>query len=185
LRPARERARLAVAAGVGVMAPRGRKALEAELRLLERIEALMATGMKTSNIRDSLASPSNPEPIELSLRQVQAHVKHIRDGWARPFDDAFIAEKRGELLVYQLEGIRAGLTSSARFRDAPIGVGYLNGATRGIREAGRLLGLDTVRAAAAPSPMAPFAEPHALDELTAAEQAARLRELAAAIEEAR
>jgi DNA-binding transcriptional MerR regulator len=167
------------------MAARGRKALEAEVRLLERIEGLMAAGMKPSSIRDALASPSNPEPIELSLRQVQAHVKHIRDGWAKPFDDAFLAEKRGELLMYQLEVIRAGLTSSARYRDALIGVGYLNATTRGVREAERLLGLDVARAAAAPSPMAAFAEPHSLDELTPDEHAVRLRELAAAIEEAR
>ena len=158
------------------MAARGRKPLEEELRRREQIESLLLSGLRTAQIRDALASAQNPVPIELSLRQVQAYVAQIRRGWAKSLDPAQREAERAELVAAGKDVIRVAASSSARYRDDAVGVGYLNTELKAIERVAKLLGLDA--AALSERARVPEAEASAFAALPPAEQAARLHALA-------
>lgn len=161
------------------MARPGRKPLEDELRLRERIESLSLSGLRPVAIRDALASAQNAAPIELSVRQIQAYLAAIRRGWAHSLDPAAREAERAELVANTKDVIRVAASSSARYRDGAEGVGYLNTELRAIDRLAKLLGLNGPAVSAG----RPDADTHELDRLSGAEQAARLRELALLVEE--
>jgi hypothetical protein len=100
--------------------------VEEELRLRERIESLHFTGLRPVEIRDALASSQNATPIELSVRQVQAHLQTIRRGWARSIDPAVREAELAELVANLKDAARTASSASARYREHPEGVGYAN-----------------------------------------------------------
>ena len=167
------------------MAARGRKPFEDELRIRERIESLYLSGLRPVAIRDALASAQNAEPLELSVRQIQAYLKRIGRGWARSLDPGVLDHERAELIAAGKDVIRVAAASSARYRSEPQGVGYLNTEVRAIAGVAKLLGLDAVRRpeAAPPADGPPADDVHPLDDLSADEQIVRLRELADLLEQ--
>jgi hypothetical protein len=164
------------------MAPKGRKPIAEELRLRERIEGLyFGGGLRPIEIRDALASAQNTTPVELSLRQVQAHVQHIREDWAKSIDPARRDAELAELVANLKDAIRTAASASARYRDSAVGVGYANNRLRAINSLARLEGLGAGSATAGNANTAPTAHP--FDALMPAEQAASMRHLADIIEE--
>ena len=157
------------------MARPGRKPFEEELRLRERIEGLYQSGLRPVQIRDALASAQNQVPIELSLRQVQAHVARMRRSWLASLDPAQREAEWAELVAANRDVIRVAAASSARYRDDAVGVGYLNSEIKGIALMAKLLGFDTppgARGAPREADISPIAT------LPRAEQAASLHRLA-------
>jgi hypothetical protein len=166
------------------MAARGRKSFATELRIREQTKRLYLNGLSATGIRDALASPQNPEPIHLSLRQVQAYLLKIRTDWAQAIQPEAADEQCAALIAATDDVIFTAAASSARYRDSSLGVGYLNTELKGIRQKAQLLGLDQLRRGAPGRTVsATPLSAHPLDELSAAEQAQRLRELAEALEE--
>ena len=165
------------------MAARGRKPLEEELRLRERIESFYLSGMRPVEIHDALASTQNVAPLELSVRQVQAYLRSIRAGWAKSLDRAALAAERAEIVAQLKDTARTAASASARYRDESVGVGYANTRIKAIDRLTKLLGLDARVPSAIPSSTP--ADAHPYESLSRDEQPAVLRHLADIIEEAR
>jgi hypothetical protein len=163
------------------VAARGRKPLEVELRLRERIESLYLSGLRPVEIRDALASAQNVAPVELSVRQIQSYLRSMRAGWGESLDPAAREAERAEAVANLKDTARTAASASVRYRDDAVGVGYANTRIKATMSYARLLGLDFRAQSGRGSSSPPDAHP--LGSLPPAEQSAGLRRLADIIEE--
>jgi hypothetical protein len=164
------------------VAARGRKPLDEEIRLLERIERFLFSGMRPVEIRDALASAQNVAPVYLSLRQVQAHVRRIKAGWVKSIDPAQREAEWAEIVAQLKDTSYTAASASARYREDPVGVGYLKISLKATELRAKYLSLD--QPAQSPrSASAPPADAHPFESLPHYEQPAYLRHLADIIEE--
>jgi hypothetical protein len=163
------------------VAARGRKPLEVELRLRERIESFYLSGMRPVEIRDALASAQNVAPVELSVRQVQAYLRSIRGGWAETLDPAARDAERAELVAQLKDAIRTAASASARYREDSVGVGYANTRIKALNSLARLQGF--FEPARADRGTRVWSDAHQYEGLPPAEQTASLRHLLDIMEE--
>lgn len=152
-----------------------------ELRLRERIETFHLSGMRPVEIRDALASAVNVAPIELSVRQIQAHLKAIREGWTQSLHPEVRKAEWAEILAGMKDTARTAASASARYRDLAVGVGYANTRIKALNSAARLLGF--VEPPLGHGVTSAPADDHPYESLSRDEQPAELRRLAAILEE--
>lgn len=165
----------------------GRKPRAEEVALRARIENLYLTGLRAQAIRDALASPQNTTPIELTTESIERHLTAIRRGWRRQLEENpdSLGVQRAELVAAVQEMLRTAAQRSARYHASNLGVGYLNAQLKAAERLAKLLGLDApTRTEVTGKGGAPLVdEPHPLDALPPAEQAARLRAWADELEQ--
>jgi hypothetical protein len=152
-----------------------------ELRLRERIESFHLSGMRPVEIRDALASAVNVAPIELSVRQIQAHLKAIREGWTQSLHPEVREAEWAEILAGMKDTARTAASASARYRDLAVGVGYANTRIKALNSAARLLGF--VEPPRGHGVVGTPAGDHPYESLSRDEQPAELRRLASILEE--
>ena len=168
---------------------RGRRP-EAELAALRaRIETLLLSGLRAPEIHRALTGPESPSPIVLSERQVRAHIAAVERGWAERADRATLEADRGRAIAQAEEAIRVATSRSALNARSNVGVGYLNAALKAQEQLARLRGLyaPTPDRAAGPGGAAARRSTvtladHPAEHLDPAEEARRLRQLAADLE---
>jgi hypothetical protein len=167
---------------------RGRRP-EAELVAIRaRIETLLLSGLRAPEIHRALTGPENPAPIVLSERQVRAHIAAIERGWAERADRSTLEADRGRAIAQAEETIRVAASRSALTARSNVGVGYLNVAIKAQDQLARLRGLyaptqaELSGPAGAPLGVTVTLADHPAEHLEPAEEAQRLRRLAADLE---
>lgn len=167
---------------------RGRRS-EAELAALRaRIETFLLSGLRAPEIYRALTGPESPSPIALSERQVRAHIAAIERGWAARADRSTLEADRGRAIAQAEEAIRVAVSRSALNARSNVGVGYLNAALKAQEQLARLRGLYAPVQAELSGPsggalgVALQPADHPADHLDPAEEARRLRQLAADLE---
>jgi len=167
---------------------RGRRP-EAELVALRaRIETLLLGGLRAPEIHRALTGPENPAPIVLSDRQVRAHIAAIERAWAERASRATLEADRGRAVAQVEETIRIATSRSALNARSNIGVGYLNAALKAQEQLARLRGLyEPVRTEISgpdgqPAVLTVALADHPAEHLEPAEEASRLRQMAADLE---
>ena len=168
---------------------RGRRP-EAELTALRaRIETLLLSGLRAPEIHRALTGPESPNPIILSERQVRAHIVAIERRWAERAGRATLEADRGRAIAQAEETIRVAASRSALNARSNIGVGYLNAALKAQDQLARLRGLyapsqaELSGPAGTPLGLTLTLADHPAEHLAPAEEARRLRQLAADLED--
>lgn len=167
---------------------RGRRS-EAELTALRaRIETLVLQGLRAPEIHRALTGAENPNPISLSERQVRAHIGAIERGWAERASRETLEADRGRAIAQAEETVRVATTRSALNARSNIGVGYLNASLKAQDQLARLRGLyaptqsELVGPGGGPLTVAVALADHPAEHLDPADEARRLRQLAADLE---
>lgn len=162
---------------------------EAELTALRgRIETLLLSGLRAPEIHRALTGSENPNPINLSERQVRAHVAAVERSWSERAGRATLEADRGRAIAQAEETIRVATSRSALNARTNVGVGYLNAAIKARDQLARLRGLyaptqaELSGPAGTPLGLALTLTDHPAEHLAPAEEARRLRQLAADLE---
>jgi hypothetical protein len=154
---------------------------DAELReVRERVEELMLAGLKPGEIRRALAGSSRP----LSEQSVERHCRAVREGWrARNAD---LEAERAEMVAQVREAARVAVSRATLYSKSNLGVGYLNVHLKALERLARLLGLDApARTELTGRDGGPLSVAmHPSESLSPAEQAERLRGIAAELDAA-
>lgn len=162
---------------------------EAKLTVLRaRIETLALSGLRPPEIHRALTGPESPSPIEISERQVRAHIAAIERAWAARADRSTLEADRGRAIAQAEEAVRVAVSRSALNARSNVGVGYLNAALKAQEQLARLRGLYAPVQAELSGPaggalgVALELVDHPADHLDPLEEARRLRQLAADLE---
>jgi hypothetical protein len=167
---------------------RGRRP-DAELSALRaRIETLLLSRLRAPEIHRALTGPESPNPISLSERQVRSHIAAVERGWAERASRATLEADRGRAIAQAEETIRVAASRSALNARSNVGVGYLNAALKAQDQLARLRGLyapvqaELSGPAGAPLGLTVTLADHPAEHLDPAEEARRLRQMAADLE---
>ena len=167
---------------------RGRRS-ETELTALRaRIETLLLSGLRAPEIHRALTGPESPNPINLSERQVRVHITAVERGWAERAGRATLEADRGRAMAQAEETVRVAASRSALNARSNIGVGYLNAAIKAQDQLARLRGLYAPTQAELSGPggtplgVTVALADHPTEHLLPADEARRLRQLAADLE---
>lgn len=167
---------------------RGRRPEVELVAIRARIETLLLSGLRAPEIHRALTGPENPAPIELSARQVRAHIAAVERGWAERADRSTLEADRGRAIAQAEETIRVAASRSALNARSNVGVGYLNAALKAQDQLARLRGLyaptqaELSGPAGAPLGLTVTLADHPAEHLEPAEEARRLRQLATDLE---
>jgi hypothetical protein len=167
---------------------RGRRP-DAELSALRaRIDTLLLSRLRAPEIHRALTGPESPNPISLSERQVRSHIAAVERGWAERASRATLEADRGRAIAQAEETIRVAASRSALNARSNVGVGYLNAALKAQDQLARLRGLyapvqaELSGPAGAPLGLTVTLADHPAEHLDPAEEARRLRQMAADLE---
>lgn len=143
-----------------------------------RVEELMLAGLKPSEIRRAMAGQGNP----LSERAVERHGQAVRASWRARTGD--LEGERAEVVAQVREAARVAVSRATLHSKSNLGVGYLNVHLKALERLARLLGLDApLRTELSGKDGGPLeVTGHPADALTPAEQAERLRSIAAELD---
>lgn len=150
---------------------------DVELRAVRgRVEELMLAGLRPAEIRRALAG------LGLSQQSVERHCRAIREGWRSRSVD--LEAERGEVIAQVREAARLSVSRATLHSKSNLGVGYLNVHLKALERLARLLGLDApVRTELTGRDGTLLDVPaHPAEALTPAEQAERLRGIAAELD---
>lgn len=146
----------------------------AELAALrEQIADMYLAGSGPVAIRTALAG-SDP-PVELSIGQIYAHLKAIREGWVRDTEPEYLSARRAELIAQARATARWSSRLARRHAGKALGVGYANTSLHAQEREAKLLGVD---AAVKLEHSGPRGAPIEVEQLDASETARRLALLA-------
>ena len=164
---------------------RGRRPEREQVALRERIETLMLQGLPASAIHRALTGPEAPDPIVLSARQVQAHMRAIERAWAARSGPETLERDRAKAAARLEDAMRTALGRSTLNARSNIGVGYFNGYLKAQDQWVRLRGLDAPTRTELSGPagtalaVSVGLADHPADHLDPREEARRLRQMAA------
>jgi hypothetical protein len=168
---------------------RGRRPEREQAALRERIEALMLQGLPASAIHRALTGPESPDPILLSPRQVRAHMRAIERSWAVRSGPETLEQDRAKAAARLEDVMRTALGRSTLNARSNIGIGYMNAFLKAQEQWVRLRGLDAPSRTEVSGPggmplgVTVTLADHPAEHLEPAEEARRLRQLAADVED--
>src|SRR5664280_129900 len=163
---------------------RGRRPEREQVALRERIETLMLQGLPASAIHRALTGPEAPDPIVLSARQVQAHMRAIERSWAARSGPETLEQDRAKAAARLEDAMRTALGRSTLNSRSNIGVGYLNAFLKAQEQWARLRGLDAPSRTEVSGPggmpvgLTVGLADHPAEHLDPREEARRLRQMA-------
>jgi hypothetical protein len=163
---------------------RGRRPASELSAIRVRVEALMLQGLRSPAIRRALTGPECPNPIVVSERGVRDHMRGVERLWRERTSREAIEADRAKAVAYAEESIRVSFARSTLHAGTNVGVGYFNASLKAQERYARLRGLDApVREElSGPDGLAlqvVVLSDHPADHYSPAEEARRLRQLAA------
>ena len=151
----------------------------------------MLRGLRAPAIHRALTGPECPNPIELSVRQVRAHLAAVERMWRDRARHETLDADRAKAIAMVEETIRTAHARSTLNASSNVGVGYLNVALKAQERLSRLRGLDAPARQeltgrdGGPLQVQPVAQAdHPAEHLAPRDEARRLRRLAADLEAA-
>lgn len=163
---------------------RGRRPTAELAAIRARVDALMLQGLRSPAIHRALTGPEAPNPIGISERQVRDHMRAVARSWRERISIDALEADRAKAVAYAEEAIRVSLARSTLHAGTNVGVGYFNASLKAQERYAHLRGLDApVREEVTGHDGAPLGlvvmSDHPADHYSPAEEARRLRQLAA------
>ena len=167
---------------------RGRRSEAEQTAIRERIEQLMLQNLRSPAIHRALTGPEAPNPIVISERQTRIQMAAVQRAWAERAGREHLEAEHAKAIAIAEETARTATLRSSLNARSNVGVGYLNAALKAQELTARLRGLYAPTQAELSGPggtplgVTVALADHPTEHLLPADEARRLRQLAADLE---